>query len=140
MQKLYIGSTSNTPEIHFSPEENIFMITGTSCPEDVRALYYPVTDWIKSFVDDAIKSDPNKDESVNPYKFQTDLNYFNSSSAKFLYDIFSELKRLVHSGVPVVVEWFYDEEDLDMKEAGFDIASLVEMEFTYIPKKSDRNG
>jgi hypothetical protein len=36
--------------------------------------------------------------------------------------------------IPVVVEWIYDEEDTDLKEAGSDIASLVEMEFTYVPK------
>ena len=29
-----------------------------------------------------------------------------------------ELKRLPRSGIPVTVEWFYDEEDIDMKEAG----------------------
>jgi histidinol phosphatase-like PHP family hydrolase len=38
--------------------------------------------------------------------------------------------------LPVKVEWYYDEEDSDMKEAGADISLLVGMEFTYIPKPS----
>jgi hypothetical protein len=62
--------------------------------------------------------------------------YFNSSSAKFFYDIFLELKRLVPLGIPFIVEWFYDEEDIDLREAGSDIALLVGLEFLYIPKKS----
>jgi len=71
----------------------------------------------------------------NPLRMQTDLEYYNSSSAKFIYDIFAELKRLNDSGIPVTVDWIYDEEDLDQKEAGEDIALLVEMNFNFIPKK-----
>ena len=134
MQKLYISPTPSTPEIHFSPEENIFLIRGTSSPEDVRAMYYPVIEWIKIFVHDVLEGEINNYSPENTLKFQADLAYFNSSSAKFLFDIFSELKRLPPSGVPVVVEWFYDKEDIDLKEAGLDIALLVEMEFTYIQK------
>jgi hypothetical protein len=69
--------------------------------------------------------------------YYADLVYFNSSSAKFLYDIFIELKRLIPLGIPVIVEWFYDEEDIDLKEGGMDIALLAEMEFLFIPKKAD---
>lgn len=136
MQKLYISQTPTTPEIHFSPEENVFRIRGSSSPEDVRAMYYPVIEWIKIFIDDIIEGKLDKYSPENPLKFQTDLSYFNSSSAKFLYDIFSELKRLSPSGIPVIVEWNYDEEDIDLKEAGSDIASLASMEFTFIPKKN----
>ncbi len=63
-----------------------------------------------------------------------DLTYYNSSSAKFFYDIFTELKRLNAANVPFVVEWFYDLDDPDQKEAGEDIAYMAGMEFTFIPK------
>jgi hypothetical protein len=134
MQKFYIQSTPTTPEIHFSPDENIFFIRGTSSPEDVRAMYYPVIEWIKNFINAVIEGNLNNFTSDSPLKFQADFDYFNSSSAKFLFDIFSELKRLSQSGIPVVVEWFHDEEDIDLKEAGCDIALLSGMEFTYVPK------
>jgi len=134
MQKFYICSTNNTPEIHFSPVEDIFIIRGTSSPEDVRTMYYPVIEWINKFINEVIKGKTNKYTSEKPLKFKIDLIYFNSSSAKFLFDIFSELKRLSLSGIPVVIEWFHDVEDYDLKEAGLDIASLVGMEFTYVPK------
>ena len=134
MENLHIDPTSLTPEVLFSPEENIFIIRGTSSPEDVRALYYPVIEWITAFIDVVLKGERNIFSPENPLKFQTDLIYFNSSSAKFLYDIFMELKKLPLASIPVTVEWYYEEEDIDMQEAGSDIAYLAEMDFTYIPK------
>ena len=81
--------------------------------------------------------DENKIYTLDsPLRFSTDLKYFYSSSAKFLYDIYLELKRLIPSGIPFIVEWFYEEEDIDLKEAGSDIALLAGMEFSYISKKS----
>ena len=135
MDKLYISPTSITPEINFSPEDNIFLIKGRSAPEDVRALYYPVNEWIKHFVDDLIHFGPRHYSLVYPLVLKTELDYFNSSSAKFLYDIFIELKRLLAVGIPAVIEWIYDEEDTDIRDAGSDIASLLDMEFIFVPQK-----
>ena len=134
MQKLYIEPTRVTPEINFSPSENIFIIRGNSSPEDVRAMYYPVIEWIKIFVEDALEGEFPQFSKSSPVRFQTDLEYFNSSSAKFFFDIFMELKRLILKDIPVVVEWYYDVEDVDQKEAGADISLLVEMDFTFQPK------
>jgi hypothetical protein len=137
MQKLYISQTNISPEVNFSPEENIFLISGISSPEDVRAMYYPVIEWVVAFVNEIIEGNYKDYKPDYPLKFKADLVYFNSSSAKFLYDIFIELKRLIPLGIPVIVEWFYDEEDIDLKEGGMDIALLAEMEFLFIPKKAD---
>ena len=134
MKKLYIAPTTTTPEISFSPEENIFFIKGNSSPEDVRALYYPVIEWIKELSKSIINESSLSFSTDNPLKLTVDLEYFNSSSAKFLFDIFTELKQLTPSGIPVKIEWYHEKEDLDMKEAGKDISTLVEMEFHYIPK------
>ncbi len=45
-----------------------------------------------------------------------------------------ELQRLIPAGIPFIVEWLYDKEDIDLKEAGADIASLAGMEFIFVPK------
>jgi SiaC family regulatory phosphoprotein len=134
MQKLYIEPTDTTPEILFSPQENIFFIRGVSAPEDVRALYYPVIEWVKMYIDEIMEAEDKSYTIESPLRFTTDLLYFNSSSAKFLYDIFMELKRLTPTGIPFVIEWLYDEADDDLKEAGIDIAFLVGLEFSYIAK------
>jgi hypothetical protein len=137
MQTLFIEHTENTPEINFSPEENIFLIRGKSSPEDVRALYYPVIEWIKIFIDDLLEGEYMNFNQENPLNFQIDMSYFNSSSAKFFYDIFCELKRVTTSDIPIAIKWYYDEEDLDMRDAGNDISQLAELEFTYIPKPKE---
>ena len=137
MQKLYIAPTNITPEVHFSPQEKIFLIRGVSSPEDVRAMYYPVIEWFKSYINELLEDKNINYTSDSPLRFETELLYFNSSSAKFIYDIFLELNRLTSAGIPFIVEWFYEEEDIDLKEAGADIALLVGMEFSYIPKKSN---
>jgi SiaC family regulatory phosphoprotein len=137
MQKLYIKPTTTTPEVNFSPEQNIFLLRGVSSPEDVREMYYPVIEWIIDFVNEILEGKIKSFTSDNPLKFKADLMYLNSSSAKFLYDIFVELKKLIGQGVPVIVEWYYDEEDIDLKEGGMDIALLAGMDFTFIPKKAD---
>lgn len=139
MQKLIIDPTVTTPGICFSPDNNQFYIRGVSSPEDVRSLYYPVLEWIKKFVDEILAGKHKMFNRDNPLRFQIDLTYFNSSSAKFFYDILIELKRLDAAGYPVKVEWFYDEEDSDMKEAGADISILVEMEFDFTAKPPEES-
>jgi hypothetical protein len=134
MEKLYISPTSTTPEVHFSPQDNIFFIRGISSPEDVRAMYYPIIEWIRGYINELLEARSENYTPESPIKFTTELGYFNSSSAKFLYDIFMEIKRLAPAGIPFVLEWVYEEEDIDLKEAGADIALLVDMDFVYISK------
>jgi len=134
MKKLYISPTPTTPEVSFSPEEDIYFIRGNSSPEDVRALYYPVIQWVKDMTSSIINRKNIKYSIDNPLILTVDLDYFNSSSAKFLFDIFNELKQLEPAGIPVKIEWHHDREDLDMRDAGNDISSLVGMEFQYIQK------
>ncbi|MBK7710740.1 MAG: DUF1987 domain-containing protein [Bacteroidales bacterium] len=135
MQKFYYPKTPTSPEICFSPDERIFFMRGISSPEDVRGIYYPVIEWFRTYIDSLLEGTSKHFSKIIPLKFQVNLIYFNSSSAKFLYELFLELKRLDSIKIPVVVEWIYDEEDPDLKEAGQDIASLVDMGFVYVPQK-----
>jgi len=134
MKRLYIEPTPISPEINLSPEERLFTIRGNSSPEDVRALYYPVIEWIELFVSDTLEGD-YKFTPADPLRIIVDLHYFNSSSAKFLYDIFILLRKLKEQNVPLDIEWQYDPDDYDQKEAGEDLASLAGLEFTYVEIK-----
>jgi hypothetical protein len=135
MEKLILAATKITPEIQLSVDDNIFRISGASRPEDVRSLYHPVVEWVKELADNITDGKILTFSPENPLKFQFDLMYFNSSSAKFIYDIVCELKRIAESSIPLIVEWYYETEDTDMLEAGNDMASLAEMEFNYVVKK-----
>jgi hypothetical protein len=136
MEKLIVEQAPRTPGIRFSPDENVFYIRGTSSPENARILYYPVIEWINKFIAEILNGGFKTFNHDNPLRFQIDLSYFNSSSAKFLFDILTEFKKLPPAGFPVIVEWYYEEEDIDMKEAGVDFSNLLEMEFTFKTKHS----
>ena len=131
--KSYIHhGTASSPEIFLSPDENTFVISGRSAPEDVRGIYYPVIEWIDEFV--TIVTVKNQYTEVNPLLFKFDFEYFNSSSAKFLYDIIHRLKDLQSIGVSVVVKWYYEDGDIDLRDAGEDLSILLDIPFTYCPK------
>jgi hypothetical protein len=132
MNKYIHYATETTPDIYFSPDENRFEIRGKSAPEDVRGLYYPVVGWMTSFV--AWVRETNQYTDARPLVFKVDLEYFNSSSAKFLFDIFNQLKDINNDGIPVIIEWHYDAEDTDLREAGEDLSLICEIEFSYCPK------
>ncbi|HMT66295.1 MAG TPA: DUF1987 domain-containing protein [Bacteroidales bacterium] len=132
MKSFIHKATDLTPEIILAPAENRFVIAGKSAPEDVRSLYYPVIEWMEEFVAETKKGHNYTD--ANPFRLKLDLEYFNSSSAKFLFDIFEQVKELSDDGIPVDIEWHYDEEDIDLREAGEDLALLAELHFRYCPK------
>jgi hypothetical protein len=134
MQELIIEKTHRTPGIRFSPSDNVFYIRGESSPEDVRKLYYPVIEWVNKFVEEIATSGLKAFNNHDSLKFQIDLTYFNSSSAKFLYDLIMEFKKLPALGVAFIVEWYYDNDDADMKDGGVDFSYLVSMDFTFVPK------
>ena len=132
MKSFIHKATDLTPEITLAPDENRFTIAGKSAPEDVRGLYYPVIEWMGDFANEVRKGHKYTDKS--PLRLKLDLEYFNSSSAKFLFDIFTQFRELNNEGVPVDVEWHYDEEDTDLREAGEDLSLLCELPFRYCPK------
>ena len=135
MKSFIKRATDLTPEIILAPEENKFLIAGKSAPEDVRGLYYPVIEWMEEFAAEVRKNNIYTD--TKPLLLKLDLEYFNSSSAKFLFDVFSYLRDLHNDGVAVDIEWHYDEEDVDLREAGEDMALLCDLPFRYCAKGRD---
>ena len=132
MRSLILEGTVSSPQIELVPDENRFSFSGRSAPEDVRGIYYPVLDWMDEFIASIRENNPFS--SDNPLIFRFDFEYFNSSSAKFLYDIIYRLRQLYDSGVPVTIIWYHDEEDTDLRDAGEDLAILLGMEFNYSPR------
>ncbi len=128
--ELYIAPKNNSPEIIFSPDENIFRISGISLPEDVKSFYSPVMEWLEIFVNDVLDGE-YKFSNNNPLKFVFCLQYFNSSSAKFIFDIITELKKLIEDNIAVIIEWQYEKGDPDQKEAGEEISELAGVNFSF---------
>lgn len=134
MDPLIIEPTKTTPLVHFDPAINRLEISGISRPEDVRTFYIPLLDWINRFSDE-LENSMALYTTDKPLILDLQFNYFNSSSAKFLFDILASFNEIHLSGTPVQINWIYYEEDEDVMEAGKELSEMLEMPFNYIEIK-----
>jgi hypothetical protein len=106
---------------------------GSSRPENVRDFYYPIIETLQNYFDSIVKDQKLIAESKEkPFKFNFKLDYFNSSSAKFISDILTIVKDYYEKGIQFKVYWYFDEGDDDMKEVGEDFADMISFPFNYI--------
>lgn len=134
MEKFHVLPKDHCPEILLSPDDNVFLIKGISRPEDIREVFYPVIKWMTEYRD-GLQKENNMFNEENPLIWQFDLEYFNSSSAKFLFDMVNILKSIHEDGTPVTITWIYDSEDTDNLEAGEDLAYLAEIDFLFLKRQ-----
>ena len=109
MKYTKIESTRYTPEIILDPS-GLVSISGKSYPENTFEFYAPILRWVKDYL--------SKD-SVPKTVVNLEIIYFNSSSSKLFFDLldlFDESKNVCDSEV----NWIYDEENENAKEAGED--------------------
>ena len=132
MEPLIILATKVTPGIIFDPYNDNFEISGISRPENVREFYFPVINWLIEFEKEVLAKKVIKFDEKHPLNFNLKMNYFNSSSAKFLYDVMSELVRFHKKGHIIRILWYFEKEDEDMKYAGEEMSELLEVPFQFI--------
>lgn len=123
MQALNLKSTDSTPEIVFDPATNHFEIIGESRPENVKAYYEPVIDWVKKYVENFT--------SGNKIIIKVKLDYFSSSSAKYIMNILARFEEVTQKQGNVEVYWFYHPEDQMIKEAGEEFEKILNVTFKY---------
>lgn len=127
MEKLTLAPTLNTPGISFDPGGNKFELKGESRPENVRSFYLPILDWLEKF---AAELSGNKSSEALDFSFN--FEYFNSTSAKYILDIFKILNSINQSGSSVKVSWHYEEDDEDMYEVGMEMSRMSGIDFEYV--------
>ena len=117
---LEINSTNKTPYIKFDPKNGVLEMTGRSIPENAVEFYKPLVEWI-----DKYSQNPNEKTVVN-----VQLEYFNTSSSKCILDVFKKLEDInKKDDKEVIINWYYEEDDEDMLEAGEDYQSILKIPF-----------
>jgi hypothetical protein len=119
--------TESTPHIIFDPKKNIYEMKGESRPENAKAFYDPLIEWIKNFCVYTIEKNDRSDKII----FNVYFDYFSSSSAKYLMNIFARLEELHNGNFPVEISWCYNEIDIEMKEAGEEFEKLLSIPFKF---------
>ena len=130
MEKLIIDATLNTPSVILDPEKNLFQFTGESRPENVRNFYIPVLEWLENYTAEVASQD--KENKSRAHEFHFNFEYFNSTSAKYILDLFKTLSNLHSEGINVLVYWHYEEDDEDMLEVGKEMSRMSRLTFDYI--------
>ncbi len=126
MQDIHILKTSKTPEVVIKPEKGYMLIKGRSYPEDVREFYNPLIEKIKEVISYWLTS------LVDIIEVHLKMDYFNSSSAKFILDTLTLIKTLEERGKTITIYWYTNEDDIDMIDAGEELAELLEHEFIFV--------
>ncbi len=133
MKPLLIEATEFTPKIWFKPEYHILEISGFSRPENVSAFYTPVLEYLDEYEKEIINS---PDFTIGTLmKVQFRLKYFNSASSKFILDIINTLMEFEDKGLKINFEWYYDEGDETILEAGEDLSDIADIPFHFIEEK-----
>ncbi len=119
MEVIKIKGTEDTPNVILDAESNIIEFSGRSLPEDVVTFYAPVIQWIEEYG----KAPNAKTEVI----FR--LEYFNTASSKILLDILLKFEEIMNDGHEIVVQWYFQEDDEDMEEAGEEYSEIVDIPF-----------
>lgn len=119
MNDIFYEPTHSHPGISLDSTTGILELYGRSIPENAIAVYRPVMEWLDNYV-----TKPCKKTTLN-FK----IEFFNTSSSKFILQILKKLEELYNQGFEVDIHWFYNDEDiLDLAN---DYAELVGMKFNF---------
>jgi hypothetical protein len=122
MEKIQIEPTRVTPLISFDPDEGLLEMKGRSSPENSIQFYQAIIDALEDY------ANISENGLIANFAFE----YFNTSSSKCLFDVFKKLAKIQSKGVNLVINWFYEEGDEDMMEAGEDYSDLLDLDFNFL--------
>jgi hypothetical protein len=123
MEKLSIEGTTKTPTIITDPDQGLLEITGRSNPENSVEFYKPIMDWVDAYVQAPV---PKTTVTIK-------LEHFNTSSSKMILDVFKRLEPVLDANKEIIVQWYYEEDDEELLEAGETYESMSELPFVMIP-------
>lgn len=120
-EELKIQPTRDTPEVNFNAIEGHLLLKGRCYPPDANKFFAPIVAWVQAY-------------TAQPIALQTtveiDLEYFNTTSGKFLLNIFEKLKTLAQKSHAVSIKWH--EWEGDTKEDAYSFLDEFEGEYPFV--------
>lgn len=108
MEKLVIQEElKNCPGIVYYPGSNKLELVGRSIPENPESIFRRLEEWITHHFETNAGLDVN-----------IQLEYINSGSSKYLYEVLKRLTGYRRAGKEVSMKWRYEEDDEAMLELG----------------------
>lgn len=95
---------------------------GKSSPENPLAFYNYVLESLDKYAE----------SGTSAMTANLAFEYFNTSSSKCLYIFMKKLSKIDEMGKKVIINWYFEDGDEDMKEAGEDLCSYFDMDFNFM--------
>ena len=127
MQIITVESSAITPSIKFDASQGKLAIKGVSVPENAVDFYKTLTESLEQYA-----SNPKPVTVVDIL-----LEYCNTASTRCLLTILRCLEGIHRKGNEVTINWYYEEDDEDMRDAGEDYQSIVKLAFNIQQAKTD---
>lgn len=108
MESIDIKATDKTPAIKSDPGQGFVEIRGRSNPENAVEFYRSLIDWSLEYA-----RNPQQKTTIN-----IELEHFNTSSSKCLINFLKNLELIHRSEKEVLINWYYEEDDEELMEAG----------------------
>ena len=118
-----IKETLHTPSVNVFNDDNLIVVSGTSRLEDPSIFYQELAEIYEECVQ-AFKEKITLDFN---------LNYINTSSSKWLFHILKNLQVKYSDKKDIIINWYYEEDDEVILEAGEVFGSLLQIPFNLIP-------
>ncbi len=122
MKDLIIKETLETPSVYFNFSKGHFLIEGRSIPENSSDFYQPIISWLEEY----------KSNSKGLTTVDFKLEYFNTSTSKYILDILRSLMDISKDKASMIINWYYDEFDEEILEIGHDFSSIIHFPFNII--------
>ena len=114
-------SSDLIPTVNFNTQSKHCIISGYSSPENPLLFYTKLIDWLNEFL-----------EHNSRIVFDFRLEYFNTASSKGILSILQKLKEHKLIGRDIDINWYYEEDDLDMYEEGEDYAKDTGLDINFV--------
>jgi len=118
-----IKETLHTPSVNVFNDDNLIVVSGTSRLEDPSIFYEELAE----IYEDCIQAFKKR------ITLDFNINYINTSSSKWLFHILKNLQVKYSNKTNIVVNWYYEEDDEVILEAGEVFGSLLQLPFNLIP-------
>jgi hypothetical protein len=125
MEILHIDRTQSSPKVVFDPEELFLQIKGASRPENARKFYTPLLNALNQFIAEHLITSL-------PLSIEIKLTYFNSASMIYLADMFKLISDFHQKGMKVLIDWYVDDDDDVIREAGQELSDMTGLPFKII--------
>ena len=117
MSNYELHPTETSPYVNLNASTGELCMQGVSIPENASQFFMPILQWLDGY---AQQPQPKTTAHIQ-------LEYFNTSSSKRIFDMLKRLEQMqLEKLCKVQIDWLYEENDEDIYNAGADYKTLLD--------------